>query len=129
MIDGTLRAAIKYNDVVLNVQTTSHTDLTDRDVEDQHPMSAITGLENALTAKADAADLSAVATSGDYDDLTDKPDLSVYAQSADLSAVATSGSYTDLTGKPTIPTAVSQLTNDSGFLTLDTLPIWDGTVI
>lgn len=28
-----------------------------------------------------------------------------------------SGAYTDLTGKPTIPTAVSQLTNDSGYLT------------
>ena len=129
MIDGTLRAAIKYNDIVLNVQATSHTDLTDRDVADQHPMSAITGLEDALNAKADTADLAAVATSGDYDDLTDKPDLSVYAQSADLAAVATSGSYADLANKPTIPTAVSQLTNDSGFLTLGTLPIWDGTVI
>lgn len=129
MIDGTLRAAIKYNNVVLNVQATSHTDLTDRDVADQHPMSAITGLEDALDAKADTADLSAVATSGDYDDLTNKPDLSVYAESADLATVAISGSYDDLADTPTIPTAVSQLTNDSGFLTLGTLPIWDGTVI
>lgn len=102
MIDGMLRAAIKYNNVVLNVQATSHTDLTDRDVADQHPMSAITGLEDALDAKADAAD---------------------------LAAVATSGNYTDLANKPTIPTAVSELDNDSGFLTLGTLPIWDGTVI
>ena len=31
--------------------------------------------------------------------------------------VATSGSYADLSNKPTIPTAVSQLTNDSGFIT------------
>jgi len=34
-----------------------------------------------------------------------------------LATVATSGSYTDLTSKPTIPTAVSQLTNDSAYVT------------
>jgi phage I-like protein len=31
--------------------------------------------------------------------------------------VATAGAYADLTGKPTIPTAVSALTNDSGYQT------------
>ena len=34
-----------------------------------------------------------------------------------FAAVATTGAYADLTGKPTIPTLVSQLSNDSGFLT------------
>ena len=34
-----------------------------------------------------------------------------------LSKVATSGKYNDLTNKPTIPTKTSQLQNDSGFLT------------
>ncbi len=34
-----------------------------------------------------------------------------------LQSVATSGSYTDLKNKPTIPSKVSQLTNDSGYLT------------
>ena len=34
-----------------------------------------------------------------------KPDLSIYAQSSDLAAVATSGDYDDLTNKPTIPAA------------------------
>lgn len=34
-----------------------------------------------------------------------------------LATVATSGAYVDLIGKPTIPSAVSQLTNDSGFVT------------
>lgn len=43
--------------------------------------------------------------------LDDKADLS------DLSAVATSGNYTDLINKPTIPTKTSDLTNDSGFIT------------
>ena len=43
--------------------------------------------------------------------LNGKADLS------DLSAVATSGNYTDLINKPTIPTKTSDLTNDSGFIT------------
>lgn len=73
-----------------------------------------------------AANLSSVATSGSYNDLTDKPtiptvptnvssftndagyltahqDISGKANSADLATVATSGSYNDLTDKPTIP--------------------------
>ena len=37
--------------------------------------------------------------------------------------------YNDLTNKPTIPSKVSDLTNDAGFLTLGTLPIYDGSVI
>lgn len=49
-----------------------------------------------------------VATSGSYNDLTDKPvipeapDLTPYAKTADLSIVATSGSYEDLTNKPNL---------------------------
>ena len=76
-------------------------------------------------------DLKTVATTGSYNDLTDKPtipdaqiqsdwneadntkvdyiknkpDLSIYAQSSDLAAVATSGDYDDLLNKPTIPAA------------------------
>lgn len=106
-----------------------------------------------------------VATSGDYNDLSNKPtipstaglaseayvnekvaaikvpSLDGYAKTADLSTVATSGSYNDLVDKPTIPsttglaseayvnekvaaivipevpTKVSELENDSGYLT------------
>ena len=88
-----------------------------------------TDLKNALDAKQDTIDsshklsaslvsgLATVATSGDYDDLSDKPDLTVYAQSANLATVATTGDYDDLLDKPTIPSATSQLTNDSGFIT------------
>ena len=43
--------------------------------------------------------------------------LSAKANTSDLSTVATSGSYTDLLNKPTIPTNVSDLTNDSGYIT------------
>lgn len=45
-----------------------------------------------------------------------------YTPTSNLSAVALSGSYNDLTDKPTIPTLTSQLTNDSGFLTNESDP-------
>lgn len=68
-------------------------------------------------------DLATVATSGDYDDLSNKPTLGTAAaqnttafataaqgaladtatQPGDLATVATSGAYADLSGKPTIP--------------------------
>ena len=39
-----------------------------------------------------------------------------------LATVATTGDYDDLIDKPTIPTATSQLTNDSGFITSSAIP-------
>lgn len=51
-----------------------------------------TDLSTALSEKANTADLGPVCFSNDYDDLNDKPNLA---------AVATSGSYTDLTNRPT----------------------------
>lgn len=45
---------------------------------------------------------------------------SIFAKKAELSKVATSGSYNDLSNKPTIPTVptkVSAFTNDSGYIT------------
>ena len=61
-----------------------------------------------------------VATSGSYNDLSDKPTIpTAYTHPAThpasmitgLSTVATSGSYADLTNKPTIPTVTNDLTN------------------
>ena len=52
--------------------------------------------------------------------LTSHQDISGKANSADLATVATSGSYNDLSNKPTIPTIptnVSAFTNDAGYLT------------
>lgn len=43
--------------------------------------------------------------------------LTNYTPTSSLSTVATSGSYNDLTNKPTIPTKTSDLTNDSNFIT------------
>jgi hypothetical protein len=53
--------------------TGEHNDLTGRDAEDAHPISAITNLQGELDDKADADSLAAVATSGSYNDLLDTP--------------------------------------------------------
>lgn len=62
-----------------------------------------------------AANLATVATTGSYNNLTDKPTIptktsqlqndSNFVTSSSLATVATSGSYDDLTDKPTIPAA------------------------
>ena len=74
---------------------------------------------NNINNKANTADLAAVAFSGDYDDLTDKPTIPAAQVNSDwnassgvaqilnkptLATVATSGSYNDLSNRPTIPT-------------------------
>ena len=59
--------------------------------------------------------LAAVAKTGDYEDLVNKPNLSVYQ----LTSQAFSGNYNDLTNKPSIPsvpTVVSSFQNDAGYL-------------
>ena len=76
-----------------------------------------TDLNTALGAKANSADLATVATSGSYNDLTNKPTIPAAQVNSDWSAnsgvaqilnkptlatVATSGSYNDLTDKPSI---------------------------
>ena len=86
---------------------------------------------NDLTNYTLTSSLSSVATSGNYNDLSNKPtipdvsnfitkdvnDLTYYTLTSNLSTVATSGSYNDLSNKPTIPTKTSDLNNDSGFIT------------
>ena len=65
---------------------------------------------------ADLEALAAVARTGSYNDLTDKPNLA---------PVATSGNYNDLTNTPTIPTVptnVSDFNNDAGYITSDDIP-------
>lgn len=45
-----------------------------------------------------------------------------FLTSSDVSAVAMSGDYDDLIDKPSIPSKTSDLTNDSGFITSSALP-------
>ena len=81
--------------------------------------SLLDGALEALSKKITKEELATVATSGSYNDLSDKPDLpdtsSFYTKTetdellasktndSDLSAVAKSGSYTDLINTPDIP--------------------------
>ena len=56
-------------------------------------------------------------------------ELTIKVNREELSRVATTGSYNDLLDKPTIPTKTSELTNDSGFLTEQTLKTINGESI
>ena len=88
--------------------------------------------DTLLSAKANTSSLSTVATSGSYNDLTDKPTIPSAQVNSDwnavsgvaqilnkptLATVATSGSYTDLTDKPTIPSAVT-ITDNTSYYTI-----------
>jgi len=65
--------------------------------------------------------------SGNYNDLTNKPTLfdgnyNSLTNKPNLAAVAISGSYNDLINKPAIPTVVSELTNNVGYITAAQVP-------
>lgn len=71
----------------------------------------VTKLYSGVTSTSNAL----AATAGAVKQAYDLAEAAAPASS--LAAVATTGDYSDLTGTPTIPTAVSDLTNDSGYLT------------
>ena len=60
---------------------------------------------------------------------TDTTSMSYIKNKPELSSVATSGNYDDLLNKPTIPTLTSELTNDSNFLTESNLKTINGESI
>ena len=64
------------------------------------------GNYNSLTNKPDLF-------SGAYNDLTGKPDLA---------PVATTGNYNDLNNIPNIPNDISSFNNDAGYITIDSIP-------
>ena len=71
-----------------------------------------TALANALNAKADTSSLATVATTGDYGDLLNKPTIPAAQVQSDWSQ-SNSSAVDYIKSKPTIPTATSQLNNDS----------------
>lgn len=98
-----------------------------------------TSIDTALSNKANSSSLSTVATTGSYNDLTNKPSIpskisdltndSDFIETSSTSGLIKndgtvdttsystfSGSYNDLSNKPTIPTKISDLTNDSDFI-------------
>lgn len=70
-----------------------------------------TDVLNLIGQKASQADLDDLSV--DVENLT--TEVGKKANASSLHKVATSGSYNDLTNKPTIPTKTSQLTNDSSY--------------
>jgi hypothetical protein len=70
-------------------------------------------LQGLVDAKANTADLAAVATSGNYNDLADKPSIPAAQVNADWDAAS---GVAQILNKPTIPTKTSDLTNDSNFV-------------
>ena len=83
------------------------------------------GYEATINQKANSADLAKVATSGSYNDLSNKPTIPAAANNGTLTIkkngtnVATFGANqsTNTTANITVPTKTSQLTNDSGYTT------------
>lgn len=76
-------------------------------------------LQNALDLKADISSLGAVALSNDYNDLDNLPTIPPAQVNSDWNAVS---GVEEILNKPTIPTATSDLTNDSGFITIGDVP-------
>ena len=93
------------------------------------------GDNNTLTAELEQVRISVGGGTSDYRALSNKPhingvELDGNKTTADL--LLFSGDYDDLENKPTIPTVptdVSAFANDAGYLTLETLPIYDGSVV
>jgi len=79
-----------------------------------------TTVTDSLALKANSADLSSVATSGDYADLINLPTIpSDVSDLTDIDGLLThfDGQYSSLTGTPTIPSDVGDLTDVGGILT------------
>ena len=83
-----------------------------------------TTVANQIGTKANTSDLSAVATSGSYNDLSDKPTIPkvnnatlTIQKNGTTVKTFTANSSTNVTANITVPTKTSELTNDSGFLT------------
>lgn len=83
-----------------------------------------TDLNTALAAKANSADLATVATSGSYNDLTNKPTIPTVnnatltiQKNGSTVKTFTANASSNVTANITVPTKTSDLTNDSGYLT------------
>lgn len=61
--------------------------------------------------------------SGSYNDLTDKPNLTVYQLTVD----AFNGNYAELFNTPTIPNVVSDLPNDANYITINDVSSYVGS--
>ena len=67
------------------------------------------------------SDLATVATSGDYDDLSNKPTIPAAQVNADWNATSGVAQILNKPTIPTVPTNVSAFTNDAGYITSSAL--------
>ena len=131
MTDSNLVSEIKVEalNIAASTVNTSHTELSDRDVENQHPICAISELQEILDSKADIDNvpiaLSQLTNDRGYALLGELP-----SKTSDLvndSAFVTPAhshnadnfnqiSYADLTNTPSIPQKLSDLQNDLNFI-------------
>ncbi len=113
-----------------------------------HVITDVESLQNALDSKLDYVELANVATSGNYGDLSDTPYIptrvsDLVNDNGYLSAVPSEyvtqnelnqqlqlkaefdhvHNYGEITDTPTIPSKVSELENDSNFITQDDIPV------
>lgn len=102
-------------------------------VMDMNLAAPLTLTGNVISVAGAATSLATVATTGSYNDLSNRPTIPSGQVNSDwnassglaqilnkpsLAAVATSGAYSDLSGRPT---ALSAFTNDSGYITSSAL--------
>ena len=91
--------AVQPGDLAAVATTGSYNDLTNKPTIPAAQVNADWNSTSGVSQILNKPTLSAVATSGNYSDLSGTPNLAT---------VATSGSYTDLSDKPTIPAAQVQ---------------------
>ena len=115
------------------LSTTDNLDLTGSSIVNAVNMTA-TGSVNAGSVVAGSLTvggqtLGTVATSNNYNDLTNKPALfsGDYNDLTNLPS-SVSSNWADITGKPVIATSLSQLTNDTNFVTNAQINIIPGQV-
>ena len=70
-----------------------------------------------ISGKANTSDLATVATSGSYNDLSNKPTIPAAQVNADWNATSGVSRILNKPTIPTVPTKVSSFTNDAGYLT------------
>lgn len=126
VVDGMVEdVRIENGNLVIDFNTDSGiTDITIplTDIFDPSNYYTKTEVDTALATKANSSSLATVATSGSYNDLTNKPTIPAAQVNSDWNAssgvaqilnkptfatVATSGSYNDLSDKPVIPAGVT----------------------
>lgn len=119
--DGRTGGVEDYEELLNKPLVNGHELIGDSSLEDIGVTDAIDG---ALDDYTPTADLSAVALSGDYDDLINKPTiptvnnatLTIQKNGSNV-ATFTANASSNVTANISVPTATSDLTNDSGFIT------------